>query len=72
MTPMNSKQAREFIIKKGIPMSDSKFYKLTSTCNIVFHRVGNRLLFYKEEIEEWCKNEIIDDSLDFRGNSHNT
>jgi excisionase family DNA binding protein len=59
MIAMNSRDAREFLLKKGIPMSKSKFYKLTSSYEIIFHRVGNRLLFYKKELEGWCDNQIV-------------
>lgn len=55
---MNSKQAKEFIIRKGIPMGDSKFTKMTPKNLIPLRRAKNRLLFYQEELEEWCKNEL--------------
>lgn len=56
---MNSKEAREFLIKKGIPMSKSKLYKLTSSNEIIFYRVGNRLVFYDKQLTEWCKTKIV-------------
>ena len=63
MTPLNSNATRQLIISKGIPMSKSKLYKLVSSNEIDFHKVANRLLFYKEEIEEWCKDKIVTPQL---------
>lgn len=59
MTAMNSIKAREFILSKGVPMSKSRMYKLTSNRGITCHYVGNRLLFFLEELEEWCDNQIF-------------
>ncbi len=58
MIAMTSEEARQFLVQKGIPMSKSRLYKLVSSRKIDFHRVSNRLLFYKEEIEVWSKNQI--------------
>ncbi len=54
----NSEKAREFIISQGIPMSKSKLYKLTSNNGIICHYVGRRLVFYRNELDEWCKQQI--------------
>lgn len=56
---MTSNEARIYLLKRGIPMGKSKFYKLTSSYQIIFHRVGNRLLFYAEELDAWCENQIV-------------
>ncbi len=58
MTVFNSKNAMEYITSKGIPMSKSKLYKLTSKREIICHYAGNRLIFYKSELDTWCKNQI--------------
>ena len=41
---------------KYIYLSDSTIYKMVMNENIPYHKVGNRLLFHKEEIDMWVLN----------------
>lgn len=51
-------EAIAFLMKSKIPMSESKIYKLTSSGNIPYFKVGNKLLFSIEELEQWMNNQI--------------
>ena len=51
---MNTTQAIEFIKGLAIPMSKSKLYKLTSADNFPRMYSGNRMIFHREQLEEWC------------------
>lgn len=57
---LNFKTALNYIISKGIPMSKSRMYKMVSSSNsdIPFRKVGERLLFYSNELDSWCKGQI--------------
>ena len=60
LVALSSQNAIEFIVKKGIPMSKSKLYKMVTRedCSIPYYRAGSRLIFYSHELELWCKNQI--------------
>lgn len=49
-----------YIQQKGIPMSKSRLYKLVSdrSGTFPFHRAGNRLIFYTNELDAWCDTQI--------------
>lgn len=57
---LNFKAALNYVITKGIPMSKSRMYKMVSSsnCDIPFRKVGERLLFYSNELDSWCKGQI--------------
>lgn len=57
---MNATKARTYLIGQGIPMSESKLYKLTSQKGIPFRKVGDRLVFIAAELQEWCEKQLID------------
>ena len=48
-----------FLLANRIPMSKSKLYKLTSSDSIPNFKVGNKLLFSKDDLEQWLDNQII-------------
>jgi predicted DNA-binding transcriptional regulator AlpA len=52
-------EAIAFSLAKGITMSKSKLYKLTSSNKIPHRKAGNKLIFNSEEISNWCNNQII-------------
>jgi excisionase family DNA binding protein len=52
------KEAIAFLLTNRIPMSKSKLYKLTSSDSIPYFKVGNKLLFSIEELEQWLNNQI--------------
>lgn len=58
---LNFKDALSYIIEKGIPMSKSRMYKMVSSsnCDIPFRKVGERLLFYSNELDSWCNEQVI-------------
>lgn len=47
-----------FLSKRAYSISKSKMYKLTSSNAIPFHKAGNNLLFYTEELEQWFETQI--------------
>lgn len=49
-----------YMKKKKIPMSKSRLYKLVSATGngIPFRKAGNRLLFYTNELDVWCEEQI--------------
>lgn len=47
-----------FLIQ-GYKMSKSRLYKLTSSNSIPYSKVGNKLLFCKEDLDQWLNNQII-------------
>lgn len=51
-------EAIEYLLTNKIPMSKSKIYKLTSSDSIPYFKVGNKLLFSIEELEQWMNNQI--------------
>lgn len=61
-----------YMEKRKIPMSKSRIYKLSSSGDLDFpvHRIGNRLLFYTKELDEWCKQQInrSDKNINFKFN----
>ena len=59
---LNSKGVREFVKERGIPLSCSKLFKLTSRNLIPHRKAGGRLIFYDNEIHEWCERQIINPS----------
>ena len=60
MKVLNSINAREFVKDQGIPMSKSKLYKCTSSNQIPHRKTsGNKLIFYSDELTDWCNNQII-------------
>lgn len=54
---LNLDYALSFLLKEGFPMSKSKIYKLTSTNSIPFLRFGSRLVFDRDELMTWCKDQ---------------
>lgn len=57
---MNATKARNYITEQGIPMSESKLYKLTAQKGIPFRKVGDRLVFSATELQGWCEKQLID------------
>ena len=55
---MNLDELISYVKSKGIPMSRSKAYKLSSAGGIPLRRAGNRLIFLNEEIDIWCDDQI--------------
>lgn len=58
---MQSREAIEYLQGKGIPMSKSRIYKLVmskSDSGLPVHRVDSRLLFYADELDQWCESKI--------------
>ena len=43
---------------KGIKVSKSTIYKMTSTSGIPSHKAGNKLVFMKCEIDAWIDNRL--------------
>jgi len=62
MEVLNSQSVREFVIKRGIPLSGSKLFKLSAKNLIPHRKAGGRLIFYSDEILEWCESQIINPS----------
>jgi excisionase family DNA binding protein len=52
---LNLVNALALMFAEGYPMSKSSLYKLTSTGQIPFRRFGNKLIFDKDELMQWCK-----------------
>ena len=56
---LSAEEAIALSLEKKIPMSFSKLYKLTATNGIPFNKVGNKLIFCNEELEQWLNDQII-------------
>lgn len=59
MYALNLEKAQKLVLERGIPMSKSKLYKLTSSNDIPHRKAGNRLIFFENELTEWCNQQII-------------
>jgi hypothetical protein len=57
---LDFESAKVLIRERGIPISNSRLYKLVSsnTSSLPFHKVGKRLLFFRNELEIWCQEQI--------------
>lgn len=55
---MNTEKVLAYFKKNGFPMSVSRLYKLTSIGKIPVHKSGSKLLFIKEEIDQWSEANI--------------
>lgn len=69
---MNTTQAIEFIKGLAIPMSKSKLYKLTSVDNFPRMYSGNRMIFHREQLEEWCNKQIYSQTKTNNINNNST
>jgi len=58
-------EAIAFLLTNRIPMSKSKLYKLTSSDGIPYFKVGNKLLFCIEDLEQWLNNQIIKKEISY-------
>jgi excisionase family DNA binding protein len=45
--------------KQGHKMSKSRLYKLTSSNSIPNYKIGNKLLFCVDELDQWLNNQIV-------------
>lgn len=52
-------QAIIFLKERGLIISKSKIYKLTSSNSIPYKTFGNRLVFDTAELEAWAQSKII-------------
>ena len=57
-------QAILFLKEKGLIISISSIYKLTSSKSIPFKRFGNRLIFDVTELESWVQSKLLKDGKD--------
>lgn len=55
-------QAIMFLSERGVRISKSSIYKLTSSKSISFQRFGNRLVFSENELEEWVADQLKEKS----------
>lgn len=51
-------QAIIFLSERGVNISKSYIYKLTSSKSISFQRFGNRLVFSEDELEMWVADQL--------------
>lgn len=51
-------QAIIFLSERGIKISKSSIYKLTSNKSISFQRFGNRLVFSEDQLDIWIANQL--------------
>lgn len=51
-------QAIIFLSERGVSISKSSIYKLTSSKSISFQRFGNRLVFSEDELEMWIADQL--------------
>ncbi|MBZ4037303.1 helix-turn-helix domain-containing protein [Flavobacterium sp. 17A] len=56
-------QAVLFLQEKGIKISKSSIYKLTSNNSISFRRFGNRLVFSEDELEKWISLQLKEQNV---------
>ena len=47
-----------FLSERGVSISKSYIYKLTSSKSISFQRFGNRLVFSEDELDMWIANQL--------------
>jgi excisionase family DNA binding protein len=47
-----------FLSERGVNISKSSIYKLTSSKSISFQRFGNRLVFSEDELEMWVADQL--------------
>lgn len=47
-----------FLSERGVSISKSYIYKLTSSKSISFQRFGNRLVFSEDELDMWVANQL--------------
>jgi excisionase family DNA binding protein len=47
-----------FLSERGVNISKSYIYKLTSSKSISFQRFGNRLVFSEDELEMWITDQL--------------
>ncbi|EKT3966989.1 helix-turn-helix domain-containing protein [Flavobacterium psychrophilum] len=57
-------QAVLFLKEKGLIISISSIYKLTSSKSIPFKRFGNRLIFDVTELESWVQSKLLKNEND--------
>jgi predicted RecB family endonuclease len=50
----NINEAVEYLKKMGITISKSSLYKSTSNGGVPVHRFGNRLVFIREDLDDWA------------------
>lgn len=55
---LTMESALSFLRKRAYPMSKSKMYKLTSSSGIPYRKMGNKLLFCSNELEQWCNDQV--------------
>lgn len=55
---LHLEKALSLLNERGYIMSKSKLYKLTSSNAIPNQKVGNKLVFCLEELEQWINNQI--------------
>lgn len=69
---LNFEKALWYIRAKGIPISESKLYKITSSQNsgLPFHKFGQRLIFYASELDDWCNARISNQDENKNSLSH--
>jgi len=48
-----------YFLKQGYKMSKSRLYKLTSLNSVPNYKIGNKLLFCVDELEQWLNNQIV-------------
>lgn len=53
-----------YFFKQGYKMSKSRLYKLTASNSIPNYKIGNKLLFSVEELDQWLNNQIVKNEND--------
>ena len=48
-----------YFLKQGYKMSKSRLYKLTASNSIPNYKIGNKLLFCVEELDQWLNKQIV-------------
>lgn len=62
MNTIENKYMDTNLLSKYILISRSKIYKMVSDDRIPFHKIDNRTIFDKDEIDRWVKNNGICDN----------
>jgi hypothetical protein len=54
----NIDKAVEYLKKMGLMISKSSLYKHTANGDIPVHRFGSRLIFVRQELDEWANTKL--------------
>mgnify|MGYP000983722431 CR=1 FL=1 len=62
MNTIENKYMDTTLLSKYILISRSKIYKMVSNDRIPYHKIDNRTIFDKDEIDRWIKNNGLCDT----------